>query len=147
MISVCTQLDIDHPNYDRTNRVLACINLTKAVLHHDKDHLAEIVKDIEASDKKDLANKFLVKSLLNCYNTLSMIKVADLLGKKKFQDINPFKKDNKEILDMSKYDERYGDNKEKLEKETEKLEELMKGTTTEVCLFYQNVVSFFKRYD
>ncbi len=42
---------------DRKTKVLACINLTKAALHHDKEYFLDISLKLDASDKNELPTR------------------------------------------------------------------------------------------
>lgn len=120
---------------DRKTKVMACINLVKSSLFHDKDYFEEVVKNITAEDKTELISSFVTKSVLNCYNTVSLIKSADLLSKS-YEKLNPFYKDTKEILDIKNYYNKYKNNEEKLKKDQDRIEKILKETKDEVTALY-----------
>jgi len=74
-------------------------------------------------------------TILNCYSRLSFIKSAELIAKKK-DEINPFTKENKDLLNIYKLVEKY-DDEIKLAKELVKLKELIDISKEEV--FFVNV--------
>ena len=124
---------------DRVTKVLSCIKLMKGTLHHDKDYFKEIANTIDATDKNDLAAKFLVKSILNCYNNMGLIKAAEITNTKKIELLNPLKKENKEILDITKYHNKYKDNLALLTRDSERIVGIIRNHLTEVAELEQSV--------
>ena len=98
------KLDKD-ADIDRKTKTQACILLSRAALHHDENYFPKIVNSFLYNDADDLVSKWTQKVLLNCLNTISMIKSADVIGRKKPENISPFAKDNKEILNVKNFHE------------------------------------------
>ena len=76
----------------------------------------------------------MMHTILNCYSRVSFIKSAELIAKKK-DEINPFTKENKDLLDLYKLVEKY-DDEMKLAKELVKLKELIDISKEEVFYVY-----------
>jgi hypothetical protein len=109
---------------DRKTKVLACINLTKAALHQDNDYFKEISDTLQFEEKEELLNKFLYKALLNCYGSVTLLKSADFIASS-YEKINPFRKENKAILSLEKYNEKYLGNDARLQKDTEMFRKIL----------------------
>lgn len=123
---------------DRKTKVAACLNLIKAALHHDSDYFSTVAVTIDANDKSDLEKKFTSKALLNCYSAVSLVKSAELIHKK-YENISPFKKENKEILDIARYQEKYKNDEAKLTKDTAMVENVLKSLEEEYASLVQMV--------
>jgi hypothetical protein len=127
-------LDIDDPNYDKKSKLFSCLNLIRASLKQDKDYIVDIMETIRETDKNIAVDKFVKKTVLNCYTAISFIKSADLIGKKSIDDINPFTKDNKALLNLEHYNNRYTDDDGKLDKDTKSVMELFEVSKDQVLL-------------
>ncbi len=124
------KLDKD-ADIDRKTKTQACILLSRAALHHDENYFPKIVNSFLYNDADDLVSKWTQKVLLNCLNTISMIKSADVIGRKKPENISPFAKDNKEILNVKNYHEKYAKDNAKLTKDSEKLAKVIVEVSAE----------------
>jgi hypothetical protein len=130
---------------DRKTKVAACLNLLKSAIHHDNDYFSTVSNTIDANDRNDLQQKFLSKTILNCYSTVSLLKSAELLSKK-FENISPLTKENKEILNVSKYDEKYKNDQQKLSKDTERVDNALKELQDEHKQLEQMVQSALNEF-
>jgi hypothetical protein len=125
------ELDINDPNYDKKTKLYSCINLIRTSLKEDNTYLEGIVNNIKSKSRDKVLDTFLVKTVLNCYTSISFIKSAELLSKEK---INPFTKDNKPLLDLEHYATRYNGDEKQLEKDTVNLRELFGNSKEQVCV-------------
>ena len=73
---VKSQSDADQ---DRVNKIVACINLNKAMLHYDDSYVDKVMKYIENQDKTQVVDEFSKKSILNCFAKISMTKTAEVI--------------------------------------------------------------------
>jgi hypothetical protein len=80
----------------------------------------------------------MANTILNCYSRISFIKSADLINKNRDQ-INPFTKENKDLLDIMKITEKY-DTEEKFVNDLVKLKALMETSQEEISEL-KNLVS------
>ena len=64
---------------DRVNKIVACINLNKAMLHYDDSYVDKVMKYIENQDKTQVVDEFSKKSILNCFAKISMTKTAEVI--------------------------------------------------------------------
>jgi hypothetical protein len=85
--------------------------------------LPDIAKLLKVETSERLVDEFMTNTILNCYSRISFIKSADLINKNK-DSINPFTKDNKDLLDIMKLTEKY-ETEEKFLKDLVKLKALM----------------------
>lgn len=107
---------------DRKTKATACIFLLKAALFHDGDeYFPRVLKNLEFSSTEDLTSKWTEKALINCFNTVSLIKSADLINRRKPERISPLAKDNKEILSLKNYNSKYTEDPQRLVKDSERL--------------------------
>jgi hypothetical protein len=134
LIMLCLANCSSDADIDRRNKAQACVYLVRAALLHNDDYFPDVAKTLtfKESDSDDLMNKFLNKALLNCYNTVSMIKSADLIGRGKPEKISPYAKDNMEILNLSNYHKRYDTDSARLEKDEERLIKTLEGLKEEL---------------
>lgn len=143
--TIYTQSDADN---DRKLKLSACINLVSAALHHDSDFVSTVATTIDFTDKSSLVSKFIAKTLLNCYTTTSLIKSAELISKK-FQNISPFANDNKVILALDKFHEKYDKDVNLYIKDLGKLEKVMALMKDELKVFEEfvqtNVNDYYKQ--
>lgn len=73
---VKSQSDADQ---DRVNKIIACINLNKAMLHYDDSYVDKVMKYVENQDKTQIVDEFSKKSILNCFAKISMTKTAEVI--------------------------------------------------------------------
>lgn len=73
---VKSQSDADQ---DRINKIVACINLNKAMLHYDDSWVDKVMKHVENQQEK--IDEFSKKSILNCFAKISMTKTAEVILK------------------------------------------------------------------
>lgn len=107
---------------DRRTKASACIYLVKSALHHNgDDYFPRVMRNLDFSNSEELTKKWVEKSILNCFSTVSLIKSADLIGRKKPENISPHARENKEILSLKNYKNRYSENSQLLSKDTQKL--------------------------
>jgi len=134
LIMLCLSNCASDADIDRANKAQACIYLVRAALHHNDDYFPDVTKTLtySESDSDDLMNKFLNKVLLNCYNTVSMIKSADLIGRGKPEKISPYAKDNLEILNLSNFHKRYDSDLSRIEKDEDRLFKVLDGLKEEL---------------
>lgn len=66
--------------------------------------------------------------------------IFQLAKKKHFENINPYVQDNKILLNMNKYKEKYLDNPELLKKDSDKLFNLLKNIPMEVKYFIKQLL-------
>lgn len=122
-----TQTDAENAYNDRKTKVRGCMNLLKSVVHHDEDYVPALARSIldATKDMNEWTRRIARKGLLNCYTSVSLIKAAELIGKKKYENLNPFIEENKKILNLYNYEKRYETNKVKLEKDMDLLEDIL----------------------
>ncbi len=84
---------------DRKTKVQACLNILKAALHNDADYIKTLANKVDASNVYELESKALDMSIVNCYQTVTLIKSAELINKK-YHNISPFTKENIKILEL-----------------------------------------------
>jgi hypothetical protein len=128
-LGIVASLSPDDPDYDKKTKLIACVNLVKANLIQDKDYLPEIAKLLKVDNSEKLTEEFMSNTILNCYSRISFIKSADLINKK--DSINPFTKENKDLLDLMKLTQKY-DTEEKFVKDLVKLKALMEISKDEL---------------
>lgn len=63
---------------DRINKIVACINLNKAMLHYDNSYVDKVMKFVEAQEQPQVVDQFSKKSILNCFSKISMTKTAEV---------------------------------------------------------------------
>jgi hypothetical protein len=125
-----TSSEISEADHDRINKATACINLCKATLHHDKDFFAKYLKREKTVDQKELHEAFFYKLLINCYSTISLKKSAEFIARK-YQNINPFSAENKELTSFKKYIEVYKENQERFQTDKTKLKSILDNHLSE----------------
>ncbi len=64
---------------DRINKIVACINLNKAMLHYDNAWVDKVLNFVESQDKAQVVDEFSKKSILNCFAKISMTKTAEVI--------------------------------------------------------------------
>jgi len=64
---------------DRINKIVACINLNKAMLHYDENYVDKVMKYVENQDKAQVVDEFSKKAILNCFAKISMTKTAEVI--------------------------------------------------------------------
>ena len=71
---------ISDADQDRLNKVQACINLNKAMVHHDFDYIDSVMVYVDKSltEKNDIIQDFAKRALLNCFSKISMTKTAEV---------------------------------------------------------------------
>jgi hypothetical protein len=118
---------------DRRTKAVACIYLLKSALFHQgEDYFPRVLKNLEFSSAEDLTQKWTEKALINCFSTVSLIKSADLIGRKKPENISPLAKENKEILSLKNYKNKYEADTQKLAKDSEKLRKALEELKSEL---------------
>jgi hypothetical protein len=124
-------IDNSDAKNDRRTKVSACFNLVRSVLHHDTDYLQQVRRQLQRDhpNEPEFELVFLRKTVLNCYNTITLIQSAELVNKRKYQNINPFTEAFKNILNFHSFNEKYNKsndpNGEKFKKDLEKLNEIL----------------------
>jgi hypothetical protein len=74
---VKSQSDADQ---DRINKIVACMNLNKAMLHYDDSWVDKVMKYVEnQQEKTQVVDEFSKKSILNCFAKISMTKTAEVI--------------------------------------------------------------------
>jgi hypothetical protein len=96
--------------------------------------LGEIAQTLVLKDKPTAVDSFMIKTLLNCYSSISFIKSAEILSKK-LEEVNPFTKENIALLRLDNYIERYRDDVKRLDKDTKNLRELFEISKEQVDIF------------
>ncbi len=94
-------LNPDNPEYDKKTKLFACVNLIRASILQDKDYFPDISKYLKVDTAEKLTEEFMMNTIINCYSRISFIKSAELIKQNK-DNINPFKKENKDLLDIMK---------------------------------------------
>ena len=129
MLIAC-QSDAD---LDRKTKATACIYLLKSALFHQgEEYFPKVLKNLEYTSIEDLIQKWNEKALINCFSTVSLLKSADLIGRKKPENISPLAKENKEILSVKNYENKYAEDSKKLAKDSEKLRKALEELKSEV---------------
>jgi len=72
-----SQSDADQ---DRINKIVACINLNKAMLHYDNNYVDKVLKLVESQQNQGIIEEFSKKSILNCFSKISMTKTAEVIN-------------------------------------------------------------------
>ena len=117
---------------DRRTKALACITLVKAALHHNQEYFESVSYTIDTKDQDELTKRWTFKTLLNCFNTVSLMKSAELIGRQKFENVSPFATENAQILDIENYHNKYLNDAARLTKDTERLEGVLKEVVEQV---------------
>ena len=71
---------ISDADQDRLNKVEACINLNKAMIHHDFEYQDRVMEYVDKSltDRNDIIQAFAKRAILNCFSKISMTKTAEV---------------------------------------------------------------------
>ena len=137
---------VSDADLDRSTKAKACIFLVRAALQNNEDYFGEVTSTLkyEETDSDDLVRKWTDKALLNCYNTVSMIKSADLIGRGKPEKISPYAKDNAEILNINNFHRRYDTDASRLVKDAAKFKEILAALQDEVTPLIEATTKFAK---
>ena len=71
---------VSEADEDRLNKVQACINLNKAMVHHDFDYIDSVMEYVDKTqtEKSDMIQDFAKRAILNCFSKISMTKTAEV---------------------------------------------------------------------
>ena len=137
---------------DRRTKALACIRLVRAGLLHDDNYFKYVAYSINTNNADDLIRRWINKTLLSCFNTISMLKSAELIGKKTHANVSPFQQENQRILKIESFREKYENDASRLQRDTQKLDLALtdlqtdlKGLTDAVAILAKEFVMKFKQ--
>jgi len=137
---------------DRRTKALACIRLVRAGLLHDDNYFKYVAYSINTNNADDLIHRWVNKTLLTCFNTISMLKAAELIAKKTHANISPFQEENQRILKIESFGDKYDGDASRFERDSKRLElalsELqtdLKGLSDAVAVLAKEFVRKFKQ--
>ena len=132
IVAVTSSTGSSDADLDRKTKATACIYLAKAAVFHNQEYFPKIADSFLYTDTEDLVRQWNNKVLLNCFNTISLIRSADIISRKKPENISPFAKDNKEVLKIKKYHEKYEKDSARLAADSERLKKILGDLQSEL---------------
>jgi hypothetical protein len=146
VVAVTSSTGPSDADLDRKTKATACIYLAKAAVFHNQEYFPKIADSFLYSDTEDLVRQWSNKVLLNCFNTISLIKSADIISRKKPENISPFAKDNKEVLNIKKYHEKYEKDSAKLLADSDRLKKVLGDLQSELIVLDEAIRKLAKGF-
>jgi hypothetical protein len=80
---------VSDADQDRLDKIQACINLNKAMVHHDFEYMDSVMKYVDKSltERNDMIQDFVKRAILNCFTKISMTKTAEVKKNINFSNI------------------------------------------------------------
>jgi hypothetical protein len=71
---------VSDADQDRLDKIQACLNLNKAMVHHDFDYIDSVMEYVDKSltERNDIIADFAKRAILNCFTKISMKKTAEV---------------------------------------------------------------------
>lgn len=71
---------VSDADQDRLDKIQACINLSKAMVHHDFEYMDSVYEQVDSSitERNDRITDFVKRAILNCFTKISMKKTAEV---------------------------------------------------------------------
>lgn len=143
LASISRQMS-DEALADRKRNLLACIKLSKIVLTDDRTYIVDttrkLIPQVFKTKYDEVFEKVSTGILLSCFSQISMIKAAEITNANP-KAVNPYTKENKQLLSVDYYLEKFEANKENFSRQNALYQEVKKEVQTEMVAYEELIAN------